>query len=60
MLIVLCGASMSIHFRYVSSPILMAVSLSVCSAVLMVFALPAISASISSSVGMNGSLAFDV
>ena len=51
---------MSIHFRHVSSPILMAVSLSVCSAVLMVFALPAISASISSSVGMNGSLAFDV
>lgn len=56
MLSILCGVSRSFHVRRHSSPIRMAVSLSVCSVVLMVLPLALISASISSSVGMNGSL----
>jgi len=45
---------MSIHFSMHASPILMAVSLMVCSAVATCFPVPEIKASISCSVGMNG------
>jgi len=52
--------SMSMGFSCVSSPILMAVSLIVCRTVAIVLLAPAMSWSISSSVGMNGSRSFAV
>ena len=54
-LTVLRTVSMSIGIILVSSPILIPVSLSICSTVAVTFPLAAISRSISSSVGMNGS-----
>ena len=55
MLIVCLCRSMSVHFAVSTSPILAPVSFSICRSVAVLGAAPAISASISCSVGMNGS-----
>ncbi len=54
------SVSMSVAVNCVSSPILIPVSLSVCSMAASILLLPAISMSISCSVGMNGSFSLVV